>query len=228
MQIDFHIFQAIKLKSMWCTGPCRSQAGSGGSALFPKRRRFPFWDRFSIFKTTPTYFRRKCLSSEGDCTISEAAVLAGVLLGTSRKDIFPLCEFKSQIVCQRDKLLRPRRCCRHWTTFALEYPKLSITSAWSCRKGSGWKHSAPSHRGQFLHPKCFTYSRKEKSRPCWHCQRAPASPAIWDGTVPLTSLPDSSIAHQCLENKPGPWGKNSTESAKKLGGSLFVPAATSS
>lgn len=89
MQTDLHIFQAIKLKSTWYTGPCRSQAGSGGSALCPKRRRFPLWNRFSIIKTTPTYFKRKRLSSEGGCTISEAAVLAGVFLGTSKKDIFP-------------------------------------------------------------------------------------------------------------------------------------------
>lgn len=89
MQIDLHIFQAIKLKSTWYTSPCRSQAGSGGSALFSKRRRFPFWNRFSIIKTTPTYFKRKRLSSKGGCTISEAAVLAGVLLSTSRKGTFP-------------------------------------------------------------------------------------------------------------------------------------------
>lgn len=104
MQIDVHIFQAIKLRSTWYTGPCRSQAGSGGSALFSKRRRFPFWKRFSIIKTDLIYFRRKCLSSEGSCTISEGAVLAGVLLGTSRKDTFPFSNFlnpqmfKSQIL----------------------------------------------------------------------------------------------------------------------------------
>lgn len=125
MQANLHIPQSIKLRSTGLTAGLQlswCQAGSGGSALLPKRMRFTFWDRrVSILKHIPTYFWEEMPELQGrGCTVCEAALLAGVLGTAKKEDFFPLCGFKSQIVWQRDQLLRPKRCCSCWTMSALE------------------------------------------------------------------------------------------------------------
>lgn len=66
---------------------------------------------------------------------------------------------------QRDQLLRPRRCCRHWTIFALESLKLSITSAGAAKRDQDGNSLFKTTEGKSCIQSAFHTRRKRKTDP---------------------------------------------------------------